>query len=104
MVEDFVAVSIQDHGPGIPPKDLDQVFDRFYQVDKTRSNNKRGTGLGLAIAKEIVTAHGGQISVFNNLNSSLVGTNLPGCTFTVKLPLSRPDDETLVKRRRAITP
>jgi signal transduction histidine kinase len=51
---------VSDTGIGIAAADLPRVFERFYQVDKTRGP-RRGTGLGLAIAQEIVTAHGGTI-------------------------------------------
>lgn len=54
-------VSVSDTGPGIPEKDLELVFDRFYTVDRSRARSKAGTGLGLAIAREIVEAHGGVI-------------------------------------------
>ncbi|HCJ11421.1 MAG TPA: hypothetical protein DHW14_09715 [Clostridiales bacterium] len=54
-------VSVGDSGPGIPEKDLERVFDRFYTVDRSRARAKAGTGLGLAIAKQIVEAHGGRI-------------------------------------------
>jgi len=77
-----VKVSVSDTGPGIPAKDLPRVFGRFYQVDKSRARGKGGAGLGLAIAKEIVTAHGGEIAV-----ESIVGV---GSKFTVRLPSPRP--------------
>lgn len=73
-----VELMVQDTGIGIPPQDLDRVFERFYQVDKARGP-RRGTGLGLAIVREIVTAHGGRISVTS------AGAN-QGATFTVWLP------------------
>jgi len=52
-----VTLSVSDTGAGIPPEDLPHIFDRFY-----KSGDSRGTGLGLAIAKNLVAAHGGEIS------------------------------------------
>ena len=75
-----VEVSVADTGSGIPPEDLSRIFERFYQVDKSRRRKDRGAGLGLAIAKEIVEAHGGQIKA-----ESVVGV---GTKFTVTLPAS----------------
>ncbi len=56
-------VRVSDEGPGIPPHELERVFNRFYRVDRSRS--QPGTGLGLAIAKHLVVAHGGSIRAFN---------------------------------------
>jgi signal transduction histidine kinase len=67
-------VSVSDTGAGIPPDDLPHVFDRFH-----KSRDSRGTGLGLAIAKNLVVAHGGEISV-----QSTVGK---GTTIQLRLPL-----------------
>jgi two-component system phosphate regulon sensor histidine kinase PhoR len=61
---DTVGVEVRDTGRGIPPEDLPSVMDRFYQVDKSRSSQHgKSLGLGLAIAREIITAHRGELSI-----------------------------------------
>jgi signal transduction histidine kinase len=69
-------VTVADSGIGIDPAVIDKIFDRFYQVDRSRSN--RGAGLGLAIAKAIIEKHGGHIMVASALGR--------GTTFTIELP------------------
>jgi signal transduction histidine kinase len=89
---DGIALSVADTGEGIPQEDLSRIFERFYQVDKSRGRRKsKGAGLGLAITREIVEAHGGHIRA-----ESAVGL---GSRFVVWLPLPRPDDTTIVRRR-----
>jgi two-component system OmpR family sensor kinase len=73
-----VEVSVSDTGSGIPPEDLSHIFERFYQVDKSRQRSG-GLGLGLAIVKQIVEAHHGIVQA-----ESVVGI---GSRFTVTLPL-----------------
>jgi two-component system sensor histidine kinase SenX3 len=77
-VDDAVEISVADHGIGIPEKDLERVFERFYRSDPARSRATGGTGLGLAIVKHVATNHGGSVSV-----SSVEGL---GATFTLRLP------------------
>jgi two-component system OmpR family sensor kinase len=75
-------ISVADTGAGIPPEELARIFERFYQVDKSRVKSKTGSlGLGVAIVKEIVTAHGGTIHA-----ESIVGL---GTKFVVWLPVER---------------
>jgi signal transduction histidine kinase len=75
-----VLVTVSDTGPGIEEKDLPFVFDRFYRGDRSRSRTEGGVGLGLAIARQIVEAHGGEISVASPPHQ--------GASFTVRLPAS----------------
>ncbi len=58
-----VQIAVQDNGPGIPDKEKESIFERFYRVDKSRSKRVPGTGLGLPIAQEIVTDIGGRVKV-----------------------------------------
>ncbi len=81
--EGTMCISVTDHGIGIPPEEQERVFERFYQVDGGLTRRYGGTGLGLALVREIVEAHGGTVSV-----ESEVGV---GSTFTLHLPLNRPD-------------
>jgi len=54
-------VSITNTGEGIPPADLDRVFERFYRVEKSRDRARGGAGIGLAIVKQLVEAEGGSV-------------------------------------------
>jgi signal transduction histidine kinase len=73
-----LTVRIRDTGVGIPEEDLNQLFERFYRVDKDRSRASGGSGLGLAISRQIVEMHGGSISVESEVDV--------GSVFEVRLP------------------
>ncbi|MGH2346343.1 MAG: sensor histidine kinase [Chloroflexota bacterium] len=79
LERDKVCISVKDNGIGIAPEHLDQIFGRFYRVDKSRSRLAGGTGIGLTIARHLAEAHGGGIAV-----ASTPGL---GSTFTVALPI-----------------
>ena len=61
----FVEVYVKDNGIGIPENHLPHIFGRFYRVDASRAKKTGSSGLGLAIAKEIIDAHGGEISAYS---------------------------------------
>jgi two-component system, OmpR family, sensor histidine kinase SenX3 len=86
VVDDQVEIAVQDSGIGVPRKDLDRVFERFYRVDQARSRDSGGTGLGLAIVRHVVANHGGRIAVDS--------TEGEGTTFTMQLPSFSPSDST----------
>ncbi|MCI0474556.1 MAG: ATP-binding protein, partial [Ignavibacteria bacterium] len=71
----YMYIDISDTGPGIPPENMKKIFDPFF------TTRVKGTGLGLSISRNIITAHGGEISV-----KSQVGV---GSTFTISLPLTK---------------
>ncbi|HEY5615831.1 MAG TPA: ATP-binding protein [Bacteroidota bacterium] len=79
-VNGHAVVRVKDTGIGIPRKDLQKVFDRFYRVQRSQQNNPGGSGLGLSIAKWIAEAHDGAIQVQSR--------NKKGSTFIISLPLS----------------
>jgi two-component system OmpR family sensor kinase len=59
--QDVVAVTVRDHGPGLPPGAAEQIFERFWRAKAGRERGRAGAGLGLAIAREVLVAHGGTI-------------------------------------------
>jgi two-component system sensor histidine kinase SenX3 len=78
--DDQVVLAVSDHGVGVPSRDLERIFERFYRVDQARSRDTGGTGLGLAIVRHVAQAHGGHVSV-----ESVEGE---GSTFRLVLPLA----------------
>jgi two-component system sensor histidine kinase SenX3 len=77
---DRVALVVRDHGIGIPSRDLERIFERFYRVDRARSRDTGGTGLGLAIVRHVAQVHGGEITVQSREGE--------GSTFTLTLPVA----------------
>ena len=75
---EFVSIVVRDHGVGIPSRDLERIFERFYRVDRARSRTTGGTGLGLAIVRHVAQAHGGDVTVESREGE--------GSVFRVRLP------------------
>jgi two-component system sensor histidine kinase SenX3 len=73
-----VTIQVEDHGLGIPARDVDRIFERFYRVDRARSRDTGGTGLGLAIVRHVAVNHNGEVTV-----ESVEGR---GSTFSLVLP------------------
>jgi signal transduction histidine kinase len=75
---DWVEVTVRDHGPGVPEKDLKLIFEPFYRVDAARDRAGGGEGLGLAIAARAIAVHGGSIEAHNVADGGLeVAMRLP---------------------------
>ncbi len=80
VVGEFVEIVVADRGVGIPTRDLDRIFERFYRVDRARSRETGGTGLGLAIVRHVASNHGGDVHVKSREGE--------GSTFTLRIPLA----------------
>jgi len=89
---EFVKISVKDNGIGIEEKNLDIIFDRFKQIDKSLSRNVEGTGIGLSLVKSIVELHDGRIYA-----ESEVGK---GSKFIVKLPSINVSHENVVRSNK----
>lgn len=81
---DSVTFTVTDEGVGIPQREIERIFERFYRVDKARSRGTGGTGLGLAIVRHVATNHGGAVEV-----TSVEGE---GSTFVLRIPHAVPVD------------
>ncbi|MBR1857686.1 MAG: two-component sensor histidine kinase, partial [Oribacterium sp.] len=75
-----VFISVKDTGIGIPKKDVQKIWDRFYKADQSRGKDKHGTGLGLSIVKSIINAHGENIDC--------ISTEGVGTEFVFTLPVA----------------
>ncbi len=76
---DDIVVAVSDKGLGIPTRDLERIFERFYRVDHGRSRSTGGTGLGLSIVRHVANSHRGSVNVESREGE--------GSTFTLRLPL-----------------
>ena len=74
----WAVITVSDQGIGIPARDLERIFERFYRVDRARSRETGGTGLGLSIVRHVATNHGGTVAVASREGE--------GSTFTLTLP------------------
>jgi len=74
-----IFIAIGDNGAGIPPEDIEKIFDKFYQIDKRFTGDTEGVGLGLAIVKRLVKMHNGRITVKSKMGE--------GAEFTIILPV-----------------
>jgi two-component system OmpR family sensor kinase len=93
ITADSANITIRDNGIGIPQEHLPHIFERFYRADPSRSRKTGSSGLGLSIAKEIIHAHGGEISA----ESSPLGTQV---AFNLTPTQARPNSNTCPAPRR----
>ena len=77
-IGDRIGIEVKDNGRGIPAKDIDHLFERFFRVDNSGSRDVGGSGIGLSIAKDVADMHDGTISVSSNMGQ--------GSAFTLVLP------------------
>ncbi|NOY27419.1 MAG: response regulator, partial [Oligoflexia bacterium] len=80
-IDGALRVDVQDDGPGIPPEQVAQVFDRFFQAHESQGRSIGGVGIGLSLARQLVELHGGEISLHSTLGQ--------GSTFSFTLPLGK---------------
>ena len=76
----YFFVKVQDSGIGIPEESQEQIFERFYRVDKVRTQETSGTGLGLSITRNAIRMHNGNIKMYSREGE--------GTTFTIRIPLT----------------
>ena len=83
--QNTILLTVRDNGTGIPAEALEHIFERFYRADRSRSRSEGGSGLGLAIARQLVEAHGGDLTAANHPDG--------GAQFTLKLPAAQKSQE-----------
>jgi two-component system sensor histidine kinase SenX3 len=76
--EEFLAIEVADRGYGIPPADLERIFEKFYRVPRVQDAGTPGTGLGLSLVREIAELHRGSVAVKSDVDQ--------GSTFTLRIP------------------
>ena len=91
------SIAVRDHGIGIPGRDLERIFERFYRVDRARSRDTGGTGLGLAIVRHVATNHGGEV---RRQSREGEGSTLHPAPPARRQPLAEPVRDRRLDRRR----
>jgi signal transduction histidine kinase len=69
--DEALRISVRDRGPGLPPAELERVFEPFYRLEGSRNRDTGGTGLGLTIARSIAEMHGGSLTLRNHSDGGL---------------------------------
>jgi len=92
---DLATIEVRDHGIGIPSRDLERIFERFYRVDRARSRATGGTGLGLSIVRHVAQAHGGDVMVESREGEgSVFRLRLPGANARGRPLAASPEEAT----------
>ena len=81
LIANYLSILVQDHGYGIKEKELDKIFDPYYQASNTSAATWKGTGIGLALVKQLVQSHTGEVDVTSKIGA--------GTTFEVRLPFGK---------------
>ena len=89
--DNWITFEVRDRGVGIPSRDLDRIFERFYRVDRARSRTTGGTGLGLAIVRNVAHSHHGDVTVESSEGE--------GSTFRLRIPIAANVSSMFVEER-----